>query len=79
MAGQAAQEQETEDRVENSDTRDTFYGSSVRRDGETAVAEYRQKVREDGEDERAAAELDAADEPLQQLKREARFGAHDRG
>lgn len=46
---------------------------------EVVVGQRRQEVGEDGEDQGRTAELDAADEPLEEFEGKARFRTHDCG
>lgn len=76
MTGKATQKQETENCVENSDTRNTLNGASPCWYRQIAVGKYRKEVREERKNQSATTELDAADEPLDQFESETRFRAH---
>ncbi|KAG8421752.1 hypothetical protein J3458_003598 [Metarhizium acridum] len=75
-AGDAAEQQQADERVEGRGARDARHGADRRVDGEAVVVQRRQEVRVYAEDEGRAEELDAADEPLQELEGQARFCAH---
>lgn len=75
-AGDAAEQQEAEERVEGRGARDARHGADRRLDGEVVVVQRREEVGVYAEDQGRAEELDAADEPLQELEGQARFCAH---
>lgn len=71
VAGKAAQHEQRQQRVQSSSARDALDGSQAGGDGQVVVVERCEEVGVDGEDDGAAAELDAAEEPLQEFEAEA--------
>lgn len=74
-AGEAAKQQQAGKGVEGRGARDALNGADRGGDREGVVVQGRQEVGENGENEDGAAELDAADKPLQEFQGEA----HDYG
>lgn len=76
VAGEAAQQQQGCQRVQNANARDTLNSARPRRYSDVVVVQRGQEVAEQRQDQRRAAELDAADEPLQELQRETAACTH---
>ena len=79
VAREAAQQQQPDAGVEHGGAGDALDGADAVVDGQPVVVQAGEEVGVDAEDEGAAEELDAADEPLQELEGEAGLGAHGCG
>lgn len=71
MTGEAAEHQQGQQRVQGAGAGDALDGPEAGGDGQLVVVQRCEEVGVDGEDDGAAAELDAADEPLHEFEAEA--------
>lgn len=77
MTSEATEHQQGQQRVQRASPRDALDGAEAGGDGKLVVVQRCEEVGVDGEDDGAAAELDAADEPLHEFEAEACSCAHD--
>lgn len=76
-AGKAAEKQQANEGVKHAGAHNALDGSHRGRDMQVVITQGGKEIGVDAEDQGGTEELDAADEPLQELEGEPGFGAHD--